>query len=257
MVVVETTCGSRLLAAAFKKNVKRALRHFGFDFGRYREANDELRRLVNCCARREINAVLDVGANHGQFACSLREAGYRGLIVSFEPLSDAHAILVSKAQRDPLWLVAPRCAVGASPGSVQINIAGNSVSSSVLPMLDAHVRSAPESAYCGRESVNVIALDDFLANRDELLPKTLALKVDVQGYESHVLAGSEKTLDRTMVLYIEMSLTPLYEGAASFVDLFKKLELSGFTCISIVPGFTDPRTFEVLQVNAIFGRVQR
>jgi FkbM family methyltransferase len=38
---------------------------------------------------RGINLVLDVGANVGQFGLSLRNRGYAGQIMSFEPVSDA------------------------------------------------------------------------------------------------------------------------------------------------------------------------
>ena len=86
---------------------------------------------------------LDVGANTGQFAQDLRASGYRGHIVSFEPLSDAHAALLVTASWDPLWDVADRCAVGAGDRWAEINIAGNSYSSSLLPMLDLHREAAP------------------------------------------------------------------------------------------------------------------
>jgi FkbM family methyltransferase len=37
----------------------------------------------------KVNTIFDIGANEGQFGVLLREIGFEGKIVSFEPLSDA------------------------------------------------------------------------------------------------------------------------------------------------------------------------
>src|SRR5579871_2898133 len=52
----------------------------------------------------EIDCVLDVGANAGQYGQFLREqVGYRGLIFSFEPVSDTYSQLCTAAKGDPKW----------------------------------------------------------------------------------------------------------------------------------------------------------
>lgn len=84
----------------------------------------------------EVNLVFDIGANAGQFAQSLRELGYRGRIVSFEPQSEAREQLERAASVDPLWEVAPKAAIGAEDGEIELNLAANSISSSLLPMLN-------------------------------------------------------------------------------------------------------------------------
>src|SRR5258707_4816449 len=81
-----------------------------------------------------IDLVVDAGANTGQFVHQCRAAGYKGKIISFEPSACAHAALLRAASSDPQWKVADRIALGATTGEVEINIALNSYSSSILPM---------------------------------------------------------------------------------------------------------------------------
>jgi FkbM family methyltransferase len=237
-----------------KSSVRSLIRAFGYDLRKYRPHDDSFHRLRFSLQRREVTLILDVGANIGQFARTIRNVGYRGRIISFEPLSDAHAKLLVAARHDPLWIVAPRCALGSRPGKVRINIAANSQSSSILNMLERHVSGDPESAYIGGETIVVTTLDDFLAGERDLTMSQMALKIDTQGYEAEVLGGLHKWSDNVQVLVIEMSLAALYEGETKFLDLYRAIEDRGYHCISIERGFTDPRTYEVLQVDAIFER---
>ena len=230
------------------------LRRFGYDIQRYGAYRDPLRRLQQAMDRHGVTTVLDVGANVGQFAQRLRINGYKGRIISFEPLSDGHAKLTHVAQRDALWIVAPRYAVGATCTTVEINIAANSPSSSILSMLDRHLAGDPSSCYVGKEYVETITLDAFFDGQPELRTKNVALKIDTQGYEAQVLAGLDRWQQQVKVIQVEMSLTPLYEKSAGFIDLYRLIESRGFRCISLEPNFIDRKTYEVLQTDAIFER---
>jgi FkbM family methyltransferase len=235
--------------------VRRLVRTFGYDVRRwYGPQHDPFCRFQFSVQRRRVTVVLDVGANIGQFARLIRKAGYRGKIISFEPLSDAHAKLLIAAQYDPLWTIAPRCALGATHGKFQINIAANSESSSILNMLERHSANAPQSSYVGNETVTMTTLDDVLDGEPDLVDAAIALKLDTQGYEAEVLAGLDKWSNNVEVIMTEMSLVALYQGQAEFLDLYRMIEDRGYRCISIEPGFIDPRTYEVLQVDAIFER---
>ena len=117
-----------------KKTIKKLFEYFGFDIRRGGIEGDFMKSLSAVLRHHNIQMVLDIGGNIGQFSQKLRASGYQNEIISFEPLSKEHSILQANASNDHKWSIYPRCAVGAYDGRVVINIAKNSVSSSILPM---------------------------------------------------------------------------------------------------------------------------
>lgn len=235
------------------KLLKLALRSFGYSLSEYRPYMDQNLRFVRAAETRGVALILDVGANRGQFAKGLFKAGYRGSVVSFEPLSTAHAQLQAAASDNPAWQVFRRCAFGAAPGRAAINVSGNSQSSSFLPMLDRHLSALPSSRYVGIEETEIITLDQVLG-QDFPGSGPVGVKIDVQGYEHEVLKGLKVERDRVALIYTELSLTPLYEGEAKFTDVIGELAADGYRCISLTPNFVDLKTYEVLDTNALFVR---
>ena len=207
-------------------------------------------RTVALASSLGIDLLIDVGANTGQYALSRRASGYRGEIISFEPLSAAHAKLLVIAKDDPNWTIADRMAVGDRSGQIELNVAGNSASSSVLPMLSAHVTAAPHSRYIGKEIVPLRRLDDVLESK--VAGRKIFLKLDVQGFESSVLNGAEHVVARTVALQLEMSLLPLYQGEILMPEMYQFLRGKGFELWDLLPGFRDPATGRLLQVDAVF-----
>lgn len=252
-----------------KSSLKDALRSVaestGLEVSKTTVYSSQKLRLHLLFAQLAIDLVLDVGANTGQFARHCRAAGYRGTILSFEPSAAAHAALLRSAASDPLWTVADRMALGAVNGETEINIASNSCSSSILPMLDAHLSAAPNSAYLQKEKVPLRRLDDIVNDLlDDIMADLLAtttapghsifLKLDVQGYESHVLAGATQVLTHTAALQLEMSLLPLYEGETLMPQMHANLAEQGFDLWDLEPSFRDSATGRLLQVDGIFTR---
>ncbi len=195
--------------------------------------------------------MLDVGANDGPYGAALRAVGYQGRIVSFEPQSEAFARLSERSRSDDLW-ECRRVALGSAPGNATLNVAANSSSSSLLAIVGRHLVSAPESRTVGRESVQVETVDD---NATSLLAsgERLMLKLDVQGYELEVLRGAETTLPRVDLLEVELSLSPLYDGAPLLPAVLEHVVSCGFDLLGLEPVFLAADGV-VLQVDGLFGR---
>lgn len=201
----------------------------------------------------EIDLILDVGANEGQFAKWVLDHGYGGRVVSFEPLRSAHARLLAESRGYPRWEVAERCCVGECEGEVDIHLSENSISSSLLPILPGHVEISPDAQYVGVESVPMHPLD-ALAPRYLGASRAPFLKIDVQGYEDRVLRGAGETLERVRGIQIELSLCPVYAGQTLFLPLVQSLVGLGFTPYRFAPSFVDPGNGRWLQADGLFFR---
>lgn len=236
-----------------KSSVRGTLRAWGWDLHRYSPRTSSSAALRQMLATHKVSLVLDVGASQGEYGRWLRDAGYHGRIVSFEPLPEAYAGLQSAAQADPLWTVAPRMALGNQDGTLTVNIAANLVSSSALPMLESHRTAAPQSLYVGAQVVPVARIDtvapDFIRADDNVF-----LKADVQGFEDRVLDGATHVLPKICGLQLELSLVPLYEGQELFWTLVERLRGDGYQLWGLIPGFVNPSTGRLLQTDGIFFR---
>jgi FkbM family methyltransferase len=199
-----------------------------------------------------IDVVLDVGSNAGQYARRLRHSGYRGKIVSFEPLAEPYAQLSRAARKDNRW-TAVQLALGDSTGPLEMNVSANSVSSSALPILPIHRYSSPSSEQVGVETVQVERLDDVWS--DFVRPgERVMLKVDTQGFEDRVLRGAAGCLGTISAVEIELSLVPLFAGGADRQSLTDELVAQGFELASLEPGFADAATGRLLQFDGLFAR---
>lgn len=227
----------------------------GLEIHRRTLASSESLRLQRFLSSHNIDCVIDVGANIGQYAAAIREGGYSGHILSFEPLSYAHHRLTQTSQKDPNWQIAPRMALGAHDGETTINVSRNSFSSSILPILPSHLRSAPESEVIAQERVQLRRLDGLWG---PLIPTNFSsyfLKLDTQGFELQVLDGAQGLLDRIRGLQLEVSLVPLYAGQCLFNATVERMMNLGYELYALFSGFVDPGSGRSLQMDAIFFRI--
>lgn len=236
----------------FERITKKIFQNFGILIRKYNPATSEELRRIKLLEHYHIDLVFDIGANKGQYALGIMDAGYKHKIVSFEPLSDAHQALQKTSKGFPNWTIAPRCAIGSRKEEIEINISANSVSSTLLPMLDSHLEGAPESKIIGKEKVHVYPLDE-IGDQYITSEKNIFLKIDVQGFEQEVLKGAARFIEKAKGIEMEISLVALYEGQTWLLpDVLEFMRQKGFQLRSIIPAFTDHKTGNVLQCNGIF-----
>lgn len=232
--------------------IKKLARKMGYVISAYDPARDFSAIRASLLKTLRIDVVLDVGANSGQFATQLRDSGYEGKIISFEPLSSAYRILSEASAPDKKW-TALHCALGSQTGSADIFVSKNSWSSSMLEILPNHTAAAPESKYVDKETITVKTLDSLF---DEHVCKgeKVFLKIDTQGYTKQVLGGAAISINKISGLLVEISLIPLYSGEPMIGEVTGMLYESGFVLRAMEPEFIDKQSGQWLQVNGLFAR---
>ncbi|WP_395052701.1 FkbM family methyltransferase [Flavobacterium sp.] len=221
---------------------------FGIEIVKY--PTHELDRRIKLIKSYNIDVILDIGANIGQYGSEMRNLGFKGEILSFEPMKNAFKKLQKNASSDSKWRVF-NFSLGERNGETTINIAKNSVSSSLLDNLPQLIESAPDAEFVEKETIEIKKLDSIFDSLN-LSGKNIYLKIDTQGYEEMVLLGAEKTLDKVTGLQIEMSFIASYKGSITFDEMKNKLNLMGFKLLALENGFYDKKTGKQLEVDGVF-----
>jgi FkbM family methyltransferase len=243
----DQTWSGRIRESA-KIGVRTALFRANLDLGRDPYSS----RLARTLRSQAIDTVLDVGANVGQFATLLRNAGYRGRIISVEPLSGAYAQLHRRAARDGAWQ-SVNAAIGDAGTTAIMHVSANSFSSSILPMTSAHVAAAPGSESIGTEEVAMTGVPD-LVTKYGVDPAHTLLKIDTQGFEGHVLDSAADLVGQFAAIQLEMSFVELYAGQPLFEELKARMEAAGLSLWSLDAGISDQQG-RLLQCDGLFLRL--
>ncbi len=232
-------------------SVRKLCRKFGFDVARYPGASARWPRIVGMLQAHDVDLVVDVGANEGQYATALLNNGYDRRILSFEPVSTVHELLGAAAARQQNWVVAERAAVGDAAGSVDIRVSKETDMSSLLPMTAVAETHLSSARTVETEAVPMVTLAEAVpwdgAGR-------VFVKSDTQGYEAQVLAGLGARIDQVVGLQLELSLVPVYQGQPSYLDMLRQVTASGFAPHFLVPGYYSRHYGRMLEFDAVFFR---
>jgi FkbM family methyltransferase len=227
-----------------KRFIRRTLKHFGLEIRRI----ETTRTLMGFIRDRNIDVVLDVGANVGQFGASLRAQGYRGKIVSYEPISTVYRTLAVNTATDLEWDI-NNFALGLKAESATINISVSSEFSSILPSTCAAMKYNDTTAITGTETIEVRRLDDVFTRPSG---NTL-LKIDTQGYERQVLEGSRSLLPKLKGVLMELPIVHLYHGTWQFHEAIAFMADAGFVPAQIQPvNFHSTDRVSLIEVDCLF-----
>jgi FkbM family methyltransferase len=178
--------------------------------------------LLPRAVRDELRVVVDVGANRGDWSDAILRLARPDVLIAFEPNPAVFASL--EARLGPRGVRCVQAAAGARGGRITLNVEAHSELSSIRA-LSARGRRIHgiELSPTRQVEVPLVTLDSELDGFGEIS----LLKLDVQGYEAEVLAGSERVLNRTRCLLTEVLYErDYYGGAADCLELARAIENS-------------------------------
>jgi FkbM family methyltransferase len=230
-----------------KDSVLRVSRSFGYDIVPLRDMKERdfalhLRELL---ARLDIDCVLDVGANAGQYHDFLRDKVlYDGPIISFEPVSHHIDALRERSRGDRDWHI-EGYALGSRDGSMPINV-----------MVSDQLLNVP----CHTETVTVRTLDVVLPVLQERIGFDRPyLKIDTQGSDIEVLRGAGDSLPAVKALQTEASVIGIHKGMPQDIDTIRYLDERGFDITGLYPVSRDSALrlveFDCVMINRMVAGV--
>jgi FkbM family methyltransferase len=208
---------------------------------------------------RGINCVIDVGGNRGLFARRLRDLGYDGRIVSFEPSPTVLPVIRAAAARDPDWIVRP-VALSSEPGQAQMRLHRGPELDSLLDALPGVVDQVPNMLATGTATITLSTLaaefPGVVAGIEE--PRVL-LKSDTQGYEAEVIRGAGKggLFPSVVAVMVELSAQPIYRNQPAMTTVMELIMSDGFTPVAFEPWFRSSDGLRAVELDALFMRPAR
>lgn len=170
--------------------------------------------------KKRFATVVDVGANNGQFARATMKHLPDATYYCFEPTLNAFHKLQEWA-RLKSNVVAVNAALGKDSGLVSMNLHQDHTPSSSILDTTGHSHSLFSfTKLQSKVQVDMITLDEYFGADPVKLRPDVLLKLDVQGYELHVLLGAAKTLEHVHACIVEVCLDPLYQDQSRFDDIF-------------------------------------
>ena len=124
--------------------------------------------------------------------------------------------------------------------------------SSLLSITPAQEAFVPGTAEAASATVSVRPLSDLLTA--EQLASPALLKIDVQGYEDHVLRGAEPLLPHFRFIFCELSFRELYSGQPLAHDIVEYLLERGFR-LNSVGNLSADKTGIPVQADFLFEHV--
>jgi FkbM family methyltransferase len=185
---------------------------------------------------------VDVGAHIGWFTTiASRRVGPDGAVIACEPYpANAAALKENLALNHARNVRLVEMALGSQPGELSLAPAGDSGGITALDWGQGE-----------RVTASMTTLDEVVAEA----PAVTLLKMDVEGWEPHVLRGGGETLRRTERVLIEINKPALTKAGSSPEEIYGLLRDAGFTDFSPIASRGVRRLLPQDQVfNVLAGR---
>ena len=190
------------------------------------------------------DSVVDVGANHGDFAQAVSTIFPDARILLVEPVPSLHAELQRRClEHQSRWSL-ETSAAGSHCGTANLMIdPENDAIGSLAGFSEEYRQISHSASSVAVVSCQVKPLDQILEERN--INHVDLVKVDVEGFEFEVLDGFRERLKATRAIVVEVSLVRLAKSGTNPLELMtNRLTENGFEISAVIPSLyasDDPR----------------
>ncbi|NQU87010.1 MAG: FkbM family methyltransferase [Mariniphaga sp.] len=196
-----------------------------------------------------INTVIDIGANIGEFTFIFSELFPNAYIYAFEPLPDCFNQL-EKRTKNMRNIKIFNFALGSTEGELKLHKSSWHPASSFREMGDLHKQNYPHSSESDDLIVRIKKLDDIF--KKESLTNNIFIKMDVQGFEDEVIKGGPNIFKNAKVVVVESSYQKLYDNEPLFDGIYSLLKPLGFEFRGSLKQSVSKSDESFLQADCIF-----
>jgi FkbM family methyltransferase len=238
-----------------KRGVQGVLQSIGYHIAPFPVPHSYEPHIKALLSALDINLIIDVGAHTGEFYQVMRQLGYSGHIVSFEPVPDTFVQLSHTTTADPNWR-GYNVALGPEAGLGAINVPDSHGFASFLRPNRYCERRFPYAHWGGSTiEVRIERLESlYTALAREIKRPRVFLKLDTQGWDIPVLEGAGSALADVVMLQSEVSVIPIYHGMHSIVQSLAHYYELGFSVTNLFPVSFDVDGERVIEYDCVMRR---
>ena len=181
------------------------------------ERNIHQKRISNFLQERSIKTIIDVGAHKGEFAENALKIRSVNKIISFEPQKKIFEILRNKFADNKIITLNNYALSGKVEKKImKINkmsatsTLNQEINNDSLYFKFKSFLLHQKNSIISEEEINATTFDIFF--KDTTFDQSTLLKIDTEGYELHVLNGSNKKINEVKFVLIENQFSNMYKN---------------------------------------------
>lgn len=233
----------------FVSTIKKIAKFFDVDIKRFSGISTLESNILHCLKKYDIDIVIDVGANVGQFGQLLRMLGYKNKILSFEPDPVVFLELSKKCINDSKWECI-NSALGEFEGKLVLHRYNHSTFSSMREINKVGEQNFPNIHLEENISVEVKTLN-YVLKGSVYEGKRIFLKLDTQGYDLEVFKGSVEKLSQIFVIMTELSFIQIYNEMPNWSKSISYFQNHNYI-LSGIYHVSRGKNLELIEADAIF-----
>ena len=196
------------------------------------ERNIHQKRISNFLQNKSIKTVIDIGAHKGEFAQNALQIKSVNKIIAFEPQNKIFQLLKEKfANNKKITLNNFALSEKVEKKIMKINkmtatsTLNHEINKNSLYFKFKSFLLYQKNSIISEEEINTTTFDVFF--NEETFDENTLLKIDTEGYELHVLKGSERKIKEVKYILIENQFSKMYKGV-NFKDCHDFLRKKNF-----------------------------